>query len=239
MRSTIRALVAQRRERLRRSDGRGGFVLPLDDAALEAMAERRQREARSAARRRLASWRQKRPSSTEAQRAEIRLLQEQSDYWASLSPAAKSPRRLARALGSSWADEMEADPTLAGCEIEEAEAWSVVDGDEDDVGVEPGGADALDELESKLCAQIEEELGLEVRREVTYADAVDRAKQLRDKGRVARGWLGIMGRDVRPALGGAEPTSGAAVASAAAHGGSPSRVAHSRSRSPRRLCRMA
>lgn len=48
-----------------------------------------------------------------------------------------------------------------------------------------------------------------------FSIPVDQAKiiipQLRDKGRVARGWLGIMGRDVRPALGGAEPTSGAAV----------------------------
>ncbi len=48
-----------------------------------------------------------------------------------------------------------------------------------------------------------------------FSIPVDQAKiiipQLRDNGRVARGWLGVMGRDLRPALGGAEPTTGAAV----------------------------
>lgn len=48
-----------------------------------------------------------------------------------------------------------------------------------------------------------------------FSIPIDQAKiiipQLRDNGRVARGWLGVMGRDVSPALGGAEPTVGAIV----------------------------
>lgn len=36
--------------------------------------------------------------------------------------------------------------------------------------------------------------------------------QLRDKGKVSRGWLGISGRDIEPALGGAAPVPGAVIA---------------------------
>ncbi|MGB1699047.1 MAG: trypsin-like peptidase domain-containing protein [Nannocystaceae bacterium] len=48
-----------------------------------------------------------------------------------------------------------------------------------------------------------------------FSIPIDQAKiiipQLRDNGRVARGWLGVAGRDIRPALGGDEPLLGAVV----------------------------
>lgn len=48
-----------------------------------------------------------------------------------------------------------------------------------------------------------------------FSIPIDQAKQiipqLRDQGKVARGWLGVAGRDVQPALGGDAPLEGAAV----------------------------
>ena len=62
-----------------------------------------------------------------------------------MKAASGDPGVLPEPSAPSWADEMEADPTLAGCEIEEAEAWSVVDGDEDDNAwvLLPSAADSM------------------------------------------------------------------------------------------------
>lgn len=60
-----------------------------------------------------------------------------------------------------------------------------------------------------------------------FSIPIDQAKviipQLRDQGTVARGWLGVAGRDVQPALGGVEPVDGAVVGEVVE--GSPAAVA--------------